>query len=103
MVVTATQLKIKGLFGFFRFFVQVQKVKTQLKNQKGLLSAKFRGFSTLTVWESYDDMRSFRNNGHHLDAMKNVGNIGMAKSVTWETDTEPDWDEAIRRLDTIKL
>lgn len=35
--------------------------------------------------------------------MKNIKKIGLAKSVTWETDVEPGWVEAKRRLKEVKF
>lgn len=43
-------------------------------------------------------MEAFRNNGHHLNAMKSIKNIGKTKSITWEALSEPDWHEAIEKL-----
>ena len=103
MVITITQLKINGIVEFFRFISRVHKVRGQLKKENGLLSAKFRGFCTLTVWKSYEDMKAFRNSSHHLDAMKNIKSIGYAKSITWEADVEPDWNEAQRKLGNVKF
>jgi len=40
----------------------------------------------------------FRNSGSHLEAMKSIRSIGKAKSFTWETQKEPDWEEAKQKL-----
>ena len=98
MIVTATQIKIKSIIGFFHFLPIVKNIKMQLTNANGLVFQKFKGSRTLTGWENKEAMKAFRNNGHHLDAMKNLKNVGKAKSITWETHTEPHWREAIEKL-----
>ena len=98
MIVTATQIKLNGIMGFIRFIPLVRKIIAQLNKTDGLIFMKFNGLRTLTGWESIEAMQAFRNNGHHLDAMKNKKHIGKVKSVTWETQTEPDWDEAKKKL-----
>ena len=98
MIVTATQIKFKRLFALFYFFPMIRKIIKQLDEVDGLLFYKPRGFYTLTGWKDNESMKQFRNNGAHLNAMKNIKKIGVAKSVTWETNTEPSWDEAKKRL-----
>jgi len=98
MIVTATQIKIKSIIGFFRFIPKVKNIQAQLENIDGLVFQKNKGLRTFTGWENKVAMKSFRNNGHHLDAMKNIKNIGKAKSVTWEAQSEPDWREVIEKL-----
>ena len=98
MIITATQIKIKSIIGFFHFILNVKNIKTQLTKADGLVFHKFKGFRTLTGWENKEAMKAFRNNGHHLDAMKNIKNIGTAKSITWKAHSEPDWQEAIVKL-----
>ena len=98
MLVTATQIKIKSIIGFFHFIPIVKKIWIQLTNADGLVFQKIKGFRTLTGWETKEAMKAFRNNGHHLDGMKNVKKVGKAKSITWETHPEPHWSEANEKL-----
>lgn len=98
MVVSATEIRIKGIRGYIRFFISVRLVVKQLKQSDGLLFVKTKGLKTLTGWQDYDSMKNFRNNGAHLDAMKNIKKIGQGNSATWETESEPDWSEAITKL-----
>jgi hypothetical protein len=98
MIITATQIKIKSIVGFLRFIPRVRNIRDQLSNVDGLVFVKVKGLRTLTGWESHETMRTFRNKGHHLDAMKNIKNIGKAKSITWEAQSEPDWREAKEKL-----
>lgn len=101
MIVTATQIKINFPFGFLRFIPRLIKIRRQLNQSDGLLFVKFNGARTLTGWSNTDAMKAFRNNGHHLDAMKNIKKIGKSKSISWEASSEPGWHEAISRLDNI--
>ncbi len=101
MIVTATQIQIKGIAGFLRFFQHVLRIRMQLGKAEGLVFIKFNGLRTLTGWHSFEAMKAFRNSGHHLDAMRNVRKIGNAKSVTWEAQSEPDWHEAREKLASI--
>jgi len=98
MIVTATELKIQGFLGLFRFWYRIGAIRRQLTCAEGVRFTRLRGFRTLTGWESAEAMRTFRNTGAHLEAMKNLAGIGKAKSVTWETNQEPSWAEAVARL-----
>ena len=98
MIVTATQIRIKGIMGFFRFFPRVNRIKNQLARTEGLIFLKFKGLSTLSGWDSIEAMKAFRNSDHHLEAMKNIKHIGKTKSITWESSKEPDWEEAKVKL-----
>lgn len=98
MVVTATQIQLKGIGGYIRFFLSIRKISNQMKLADGLIFVKTKGFRTLTGWEDYVSMKKFRNSGPHLEAMKNIKKIGVGKSVTWEANSEPPWQEAEARL-----
>ena len=98
MIVIATQIRINNIAGFLRFMIRLRKIRGQLGNADGLLFIKFERTRTLTGWENYESMKAFRNNGHHLDAMRNIKKMGKTKSITWESESEPDWNEARERL-----
>ena len=100
MVVSATEIKLKGIQGYIRFFLNVRKIVKQLRQADGLIFVKTKGLRTLTGWSDYDSMKKFRNNGPHLDAMRNIKRIGVGGSVTWESETEPNWQEAIAKLNS---
>jgi hypothetical protein len=103
MIITATQIKINNIFGLLCFITSVQKIRGQLSKAEGLVFVKYNGLSTLSGWENHAAMKAFRNNGHHLDAMKNIKNIGKAKSITWEAQSEPDWHKAKERLHSVQF
>jgi heme-degrading monooxygenase HmoA len=103
MHITATQIKIKSISAFFRFFTRIAKIRKQLASAEGVIFVKFSGLRTLTGWQSEDDMKTFRNSGAHLEAMKNIKNIGKAKSISWQADEEPEWHEAKTKLNSIQF
>jgi len=103
MIISATQIKITNILGYLRFFPMAGRTKKQLAEVGGLLFLKFKGLGTLLGWESREAMVAFRNNGHHLEAMTKTKKMGFAKSVTWEADAEPSWDEAKERLRSVEF
>ena len=103
MIVTATQIQVRGLKGLFWFFRTAGKVKEQLAQAEGVCFVKLRGFCTLTGWESEGAMKAFRNHGAHGEAMKRAKRIGRTKSVTWESASEPDWQEAVEKLKKVNF
>jgi len=103
MIISATQIKITSIIGYLRFFPLVSRTKKQLAEVDGLLFIKTKGLRTLTGWQSREAMMAFRNNGHHLEAMKKTNKIGFTKSTTWEADNEPAWDEVKARLQSLEF
>ena len=103
MHITATQIKIKSITAYFSFFLRVAEIRKQLASAEGVVFVKFSGLRTLSGWESEADMKAFRNSGAHLEAMKNIKNIGNAKSVSWQADAEPEWHEAKTKLNSIQF
>ena len=103
MIITVTEIKIKGVFGFLGFIINLGRIKVQLRNTDGLVFQKYKGLRTLTGWESEEAMKVFRNNGQHLNAMKNIKSIGWAKSVTWEGQLEPSWSDAMKKLHSVNF
>lgn len=82
----------------------VSAIHKQLQTPEGLISKQTKGtsfttFYTITAWESKEHMRAFRNQGAHLEAMKNINTIGKKASYThYESDTVPTWGEALKKL-----
>lgn len=101
MHVTTTQIIIKSISAFFRFITRVAEIREQLASANGVIFLKFSGLRTLSGWQSHEDMQAFRNSGPHLEAMKNIKNIGQAKSISWKADIEPGWSEARVKLKNI--
>jgi len=103
MIISATQIKITSIIGYLRFFPLVSRTKKQLAEVDGLLFIKTKGLRTLSGWQSREAMMTFRDNGHHLEAMKKINKIGHTKSITWEADSEPGWDEVKTRLQSLEF
>ena len=103
MIISATQIKITSILGYLRFFPMLSRTKQQLEAVDGLIFLKAKGLRTLSGWHSREAMIAFRNNGHHLEAMKKAKKMGFTKSISWEADSEPDWDEAKERLRSIEF
>lgn len=98
MVVSATQIQLKGISGYIRFFLSIRKIANQVQKADGLIFVKTKGFMTLSGWKDHESMKEFRNSGPHLEAMKNIKKMGVGKSATWETSSEPSWQEAKKIL-----
>ncbi|VAW90465.1 hypothetical protein MNBD_GAMMA17-1035 [hydrothermal vent metagenome] len=103
MIITATQIKITSIIGYLRFFPAAGRTRQQLTEVDGLLFFRLKGLRTLSGWQSREAMVEFRNNGHHLDGMKKSKKMGFVKSITWEADAEPSWDEVKKRLLSVEF
>ncbi len=105
MIIVATELHVRNFWHFFEFaFISARSMK-QAKNSAGIVyaSSSNKGWKigyTLTVWESRDTMLSFRNTGIHKKAMSKIRKLSTQyKTLVWEDDTTPKWQEARSRLD----
>jgi hypothetical protein len=81
MIVTATQIKITSITGLFRFISNVQSIEKQRLGHDGVTFIKFQGPRTLSGWSSLEEMKSFRNRGSHLGAMKNLKKLGVQRAL----------------------
>ncbi len=58
---------------------------------------------TMTLWESEQQLKDFARSGAHLEAMKTSKSIASEiKTYTYDADKLPDWNSALKLLDTIK-
>ena len=103
MIVTATQIKITSVMGLIRFIPTVSRVTKQLNDAEGIVFIQLKGFTTITGWQTKEHMKAFSQSGAHLEAMKNTKKIGLAKSITWETDIRPSLKEAKQRLKQVSF
>ena len=56
MIISATEIKIKGVFGFLHFIVNLGWIKVQLRNTDGLVFQKYKDLFTLDwlrKWRSF--------------------------------------------------
>lgn len=102
MIVSTTHFKPSGVINAIKFALMVPSVRKQMNGITGLEDFALRGFRTMTLWRSVDDLNAFYRKGAHLDAMKRSGTLGTTRSTRWETDALPSWNEAIKRLDAEK-
>ncbi len=99
MIASATQITPKSIRATLLLLLHIIRVRNQLKTAEGLLKVDFaRGWTTLTIWRSLEEMKAFRNTGAHLAAMRETGRIGTARTTTWETNEFPTWTEVHKRL-----
>jgi len=100
MIATATIFKLKSWWRYVSFFGFTFKAVKQAQNAGGIVHLKIRPLRlmTLTVWQREEDMKTFRNSGAHLIAMRKSNYFGSIRSVTWETNEIPDWKQAGRML-----
>ena len=103
MIASATQIHVDQPFGTIRLLVYIFRVRRQLARTPGLVKYDFHPpWRTLTIWESTDALKAFRNSGAHREAMQNTARIGRAKVVTWEVTQVPTWPEVIAKLDSAR-
>ena len=104
MIIVATELHVKKFSKFFRFTWLALRSMSQAKKSPGCLFANPRskgwriGF-TLTAWDNRESMLHFRNTGPHKVAMQEIRNVSSRyKTIVWESDILPNWDEALLKL-----
>jgi hypothetical protein len=104
--VSVTRLHLASRWSFPRFVFHALASSRQARRSRGFLTGWVSndgklGFWTVTVWESLDAMRAFRNSGVHMRTMpKLLGWCDEASFVHWEQpeSNAPDIDGAFERL-----
>ena len=107
MYVSVTSFLVKSPWANVLFQIHALSSFMQAGKSKGILKKEtfspFRKvYSTLTHWESKEDMITFRNSGAHLKAMKLSAKMGHGITTGWETDQFIEREEALRRLHSEK-
>ncbi|MDX2177787.1 MAG: hypothetical protein SF028_15095 [Candidatus Sumerlaeia bacterium] len=103
MWISATRLRVRSLRGLLRFRRLNAAAHRQARTAPGLREVRFRyrwplTFCTLTLWDSEAAMHDYRNSAAHLDAMRQVKEVGDGDVVGWEAEELPGWEEAEGRL-----
>ncbi|MEK3981363.1 hypothetical protein MKY37_20330 [Psychrobacillus sp. FSL K6-2836] len=104
MYISVTRLHLKGKRKLLSFSFHTIKSIIQSKKAKGLKFSSvnkegWETYWTLTVWESKEHMKVYRNNGNHLKAMKISRNIAdKLELINWEAEAIPTWNECKDRL-----
>ena len=103
MFASTTKYTLKELPAFFKFAILSLRSIAQANQSQGLVTIKIRlrDFRTLTVWQSQSDMEAFRNSGVHFKSMMDSPQLGSNQSCSWETQSIPDWKEAIAKLEEL--
>ena len=104
--VSVTRLRVRSLLFLPQFFCANEASVKALKKIPGYINGKElvdKGFTfwTVTIWDSVDAMKLFRNNDPHKSVMRKLPNwCDEAAYVHWtqETSDFPNWDEIYRRL-----
>ena len=100
MLASTTKYSLKSIPAFMMFSILSLKSIAQANTANGLVTIKIRirDLRTLTVWQTAEDMQTFRNSGFHAKAMVDSKKLGFNQSHSWETDRIPSWQEAIAKL-----
>jgi len=97
MIITATRFHLNSWFSYLKFLVVTYRVVLQARESTGQIYMKVHPIRLrgLTAWKSRENMVAFRNNGAHLEAMKQSAQFGNIFSYTWEADALPSWKASI--------
>jgi hypothetical protein len=104
--VSVTRLRIRSLRFLVPFLLATNHSRRQLRAADGFVEGRLTlelpfAFWTMTVWESLEAMRQFRNAAPHLDAMRRLPKwCDEASYVHWEQGVldVPSIDVAHARL-----
>eukprot|EP00980_Cylindrotheca_fusiformis_P011341 scaffold2619_cov129-Cylindrotheca_fusiformis.AAC.19 len=101
--ISVTGLTLKSYIYYPKFMLYTIPCVIEAKKTDGNVSTKTTArngvLHTLTVWESKMAMRKFMVAGAHRKAMAitaAVADLDKTKVYGYESDTIPDWDEAIQ-------
>ena len=109
MIIVATELHVRNLRYFFEFAFFSVRSMIQAKKANGCIKASvmnggWRIGYTLTVWETKEAIMEFRNSGTHKKAMSKIRKLSpQYKTLRWESDNIPDWDEAKSKLAVVEF
>lgn len=106
MIVAITELRLKGILVFPLFMMRSIGAVTQAQKDSGLLSIsnriRWNVAYTLTSWKDESSMQAYRKNGAHKRAMKDTKKVSPRyRSVHFEADAVPSWQEALLRLEQL--
>ncbi len=95
--VSITGLQLKGIRHAPRFWWHAIRSMNQAQAAAGNISAQTRTINgvhhTLSVWQSRQDMRNYLAAGAHAGAMRAYRNIATGKTLGFECETPPGWEE----------
>jgi heme-degrading monooxygenase HmoA len=98
MHVSITGLRLNSALHLPTFWWHAIRSMRQAQRAPGLIRAEARRVDgvhhTLTIWESEAAMRAYLASGPHLSAMKTFRRIATGRTVGYNADRAPDWEEA---------
>ncbi len=105
-LVSVTRLRLRSVWYLPGFFYYAIRSATEAKHARGnrhVSTARTNGlvFWTVTLWESPEAMRAFRNAGAHVRAMPKLAAwCDEATYVHWEQEHNepPQWNEMYERI-----
>ena len=99
MYVSVTGLKVKRLWHLPRFWLHAIRSFRQEQRAYGVIQVYGRNIAgyqhTLTLWQGRSHMLAFMRSGAHLHAIRAFRTIATGRTYGYETDTPPNWDEAV--------
>jgi Domain of unknown function (DUF3291) len=104
MIIVATELHVRSFRYFFEFALFSVRSLKLAKKSTGCIKAEaansgWRIGYTLTVWDNKEMMLQFRNSGAHKKAMSKIRKLSHRyKTLRWESNQMPGWEEAKSRL-----
>jgi hypothetical protein len=104
MIIVATELHVRSFWHFFEFAIASARSMKQAKKSAGCIyaDASNKGLKigyTLTAWQNKEAMLEFRNTGAHKIAMSKIRKLShQYKTLHWDSDSPPNWNEARNRL-----
>ena len=107
MKATITSIELKGPLKFFALSSKALRIMKQLKatnckefKKKGIWTKHY----TMTLWNNETELKEFSKSGAHLEAMKVSSQIAKEiKTITVDTTALPNWEEAIKLLESGKV
>lgn len=100
MLISITGLKPKGFWAALRFWTLAIPCFRAAQKAEGNLFCQTKSHNgyqhTLTAWTSKKHMKSYALSPVHLNAMKVFPRIATGKTFSYEGESVPSWDEAIR-------
>jgi len=107
MYVSVTAFLVKSPWANLMFQMHAMTSFMQVRGAKGIIKSETfspfkKVYSTLTHWETKQDMLNFRNSGAHLKAMKLSSKMGHGIASGWETEDYIDRESALKRLHSEK-
>jgi hypothetical protein len=95
--VSITGLKLKSVRHAPRFWWHAIRSMKQAQLADGNISASAQTINgvhhTLSVWQSERHMRDYLETGAHLQAMRKFRSMATGKTIGFESDAPPKWED----------